>query len=66
MGKYKVVRMYQNSELRSHVVKRGLTLAQAQKHCQDPETSSRTCQKAENVNRTKRCGPWFDGYEEER
>lgn len=61
---YKIVRHYFKGGKR--VVKRGLTLEQAQAHCKDPETSSRTCTKAHNVRRTAQRGPWFDGYEESR
>ena len=43
-------------------IKRGLTLAQAQAHCKDPETSSRTCTDAAGLLRTRERGPWFDGY----
>ena len=59
---YRIVRMYFKGGRR--VIKSGLTLEQAQAHCQDPETSSSTCTKARNVQRTKARGPWFDGYEE--
>jgi hypothetical protein len=34
---------------RPRVMKQGLTLEQAQKHCQDPKTA--------------KAGQWFDGYE---
>jgi hypothetical protein len=61
---YKIVRMYQDRDIRSQTVKTGLTLKEAQKHCQDPETSSRTCTGSAEKARTKRCGPWFEGYEE--
>jgi hypothetical protein len=57
---YKIVRMYQ-----SRAIKTGLTLAEAQEHCRDPETSSRTCTKADGRRRTERLGAWFDGYEED-
>ena len=57
--------MYQNQNIPNRTVKRGLTLEQAQEHCQNPETSSRTCQKRENLDRTAINGPWFDGYNEE-
>ena len=63
---YRIVRFYRdNDELDRTVVARGLTLEQAQAHCDDPETSSRTATSPEAVDRTKRHGPWFDGYEEE-
>ncbi len=61
---YKIVRMFQDRYHPRRTIKTGLTLEEAQKHCQDPETSSRTCTKAAGKARTKRCGPWFDGYEE--
>ncbi len=61
--RYKIVRMYFKGGNR--VVKRGLTLEQAQRHCSDPETSSSTCRKSVNIRRTKQRGPWFDGYDRE-
>lgn len=60
---YKIVRGYFRGGRR--VVATRLTLAEAQAHCQDPETSSSTCRKPANVRRTKAKGPWFDGYERE-
>lgn len=58
--KYSVVRFYQHGGRR--VLITGLTLEEAQAHCQDPETSSRTCTKSARKAITKRNGPWFDGY----
>jgi hypothetical protein len=63
METYKIVRGYMNDSKRTIVT--GLTLEEAQAHCRDPETSSRTCTKAANKRRTKQRGPWFDGYEKE-
>lgn len=65
MSTYKIVRNYFDSPRHGEVVKRGLSLEEAQAHCQDPETSSSTCTKARLRLRTKQHGPWFDGYEEE-
>lgn len=62
--RYKIVRMYQRGFRRT--IKTGLTLEDAQKHCQDPETSSSTCTSSRGKDRTRRQGPWFDGYEQER
>jgi len=45
--KYKIIRMYQDDR-ENKVIKRGLTLKQAQTHCQDPATSG---------------DGWFDGYD---
>lgn len=57
---YAIVRHYYRGGKR--VIARGLTLEEAQEHCRNPETSSRTCTKAVNVARTRKMGPWFDGY----
>lgn len=61
---YHIVRHYMNSSNR--VIKRGLTLEEAQAHCKDPETSSRTATSSKARQRTKSRGPWFDGYSESR
>ena len=63
-NKYKIVRIYQNAN-RRRTIATGLTLDQAQAHCDDPETSSSTCNKASGRARTRKYGPWFDGYEAE-
>ncbi len=47
---YKIVRFY-STERPSRIVKRGLTLEEAQAHCRDPETRVE--------------GQWFDGYDKE-
>ena len=60
---YKTVRMYFDKRYRKHTIATGLTLEEAQAHCRDPETSSKTCKLARNVCRTEKRGPWFDGYE---
>lgn len=60
---YRIVRNYFRGG--SRTIKTGLTLEEAQEHCRDPETSSRTCKKAENISRTEMRGPWFDGYDAE-
>jgi hypothetical protein len=59
--RYKIVRFYFSNGCRT--IKKGLTLEQAQKHCNDPETSSSTCTTSVGRRRTKRLGRWFDGYE---
>lgn len=60
---YKIVRMY-TKKLTRHTLYTDLTLEQAQEHCRDPETSSRTCTSAKARRVTRRHGAWFDGYEE--
>ena len=62
---YKIVRHYFNTSTK-RVIKRGLTLQEAQAHCRDPETSSRTCTTREGKARTQRYGAWFDGYDESK
>lgn len=67
MARYKIVRMYFKTGFKvRRVVARGLTLAQAQKHCNDPETSSSTATGAKARRVTRAHGAWFDGYEEDR
>ena len=65
MRTYRIVRMYQDPQWRSRTIRRGLTLDEAQTHCSDPETSSRTCTNPGGKRRTLARGPWFDAYEEE-
>jgi hypothetical protein len=63
MSTYRIIRMYFEGH-RKQVLARGLTLEAAQAWCNDPETSSRTCALRTNVQRTKKKGAWFDGYED--
>ena len=60
---YSIIRFTFNGPNRT--IKRGLSLAEAQAWCRDPETSSQTCCAAtyRRVNNGK--GSWFDGYTEE-
>lgn len=60
---YKIIRHYFKGG--SRVLKRGVSLEEAQAHCRDPETSSQTCKKPHNVRRTRDMGPWFDSYQHE-
>jgi len=64
---YNIVRFFRFSDLagsRTQIVKRNVTLAEAQDHCGDPETSSSTATGKAALRRTSSVGPWFDGYEE--
>lgn len=60
---YKIVRHFQRG--RNQVILTGLTLEEAQAHCNDPETSSSTATSSKARQLTARKGPWFDGYTEE-
>jgi hypothetical protein len=62
--KYKIVRHYKRNYAR-RTIETGLTLAEAQAHCKDPDTSSKTAWSAKAHARTKRHGAWFDGYDKE-
>ena len=62
---YRIVRNFLVHSTRILVIKRGLTLEDAQAHCRDPEASSRTCRKAAGLERTEQMGPWFDSYDQE-
>lgn len=62
--RYKVQRLYFNRPGFRYTLKRGLTFAEAQAHCSDPETSSSTATSASARRRTRRYGPWFDSYTE--
>ena len=59
MTTYKIERLYASGYQNRKLIAEGLTLEEAQEHCQDPETSGRTCS-----DESKR-GQWFDSYTEE-
>ena len=48
---YFIVRFFREKYKSSRIIKRGLTLEQAQAHCKDPSTQKE--------------GEWFDGYDSE-
>lgn len=62
--RFRIVRFYFKGGRR--VIANGLTLQQVHTHCSDPETSSRTCTTARAKRITRRNGPWFDGFEEDK
>ena len=62
---YKIIRGFFRDDVKSYVIANDLTLEEAQAHCRDPETSSRTCTSKEGIERTEKFGPWFDRYESE-
>lgn len=51
---YKIIRFYEDINKPNICIKRGLTLEEAQAHCNDPKTSS-NCELPDGLN-------WFDGY----
>ena len=65
---YKIIRFRRFKNRR--IIYRGLTLEQAQAHCQDPQTSSATCvspkgKRTRIMEKKHAINPWFDGYREE-
>jgi hypothetical protein len=65
---YKVVRKFYNESVSSYTVPgmTGLYLSEVQAHCQNPETSSKTCTSKAGRARTAKHGPWFDAYTEDQ
>lgn len=57
---YTIKRFFMNGP--SEVLKTGVTLEEAQEHCQDENTSSKTATSRDAVQLTEKRGPWFDGY----
>ena len=60
---YRVIRFYYNRPGYRRTIIDRCTLAEAQAHCNDPETSSSTATGKSQRARTRAVGPWFDGYE---
>lgn len=68
---YRIKRFYEDGR-RPRIIRKGLTLEEAKKHCNDPETSSETASAprgcAGNEAKIKqwheRKKHWFDGFEE--
>ena len=56
MKTYKIIRFFRDS-YEKKVIKRGLTLKEAQAHCKRPDTHG-------TIDKTG-TRPWFDGYDEE-
>ena len=55
---YKIVRSYEAPNTRSRLIKKGLTLEQAQAHCSDPTTRGVTRRRGIKTR-------YFDGYDKE-
>jgi hypothetical protein len=56
------VRFYFAASIRKRVIKKNIPLWQAKVHTHDPETSSSTAKGKVARARTRKVGPWFDGY----
>jgi hypothetical protein len=61
---YKIIRFYRGDRP-GFVIESGLTLEEAKEHCQNLESSSRTCKLPKNIQHTEKYGDWFDGYTKE-
>ena len=59
---YKIVRIYEQDHP-SRVIKRKLTISEAQAWVRNKERSSSTCKLAKNIRRTKLKGKWFDSMD---
>ncbi len=65
---YNIIRFYQDPSKKPRTMRKHLTLEQAQKHCNDPETSSMTASTACRGNKKTQdrwhgLGKhWFDGF----
>lgn len=68
MQQYKVIKFFQNDR-KAQVIRRGLTLEQAQAICNDDETSSKTKRDLQSPvkqrNLDAKQAHWFYGYERE-
>lgn len=61
---FEVVRFYKGGH-GQEIIKKGLSRDEVKEFCEDDETSSKTCEKPENVKRTEEKGEWFCGFREE-
>ena len=59
---YKIVRYYFSAGIKHRTIATSLTLDEAKLWCQNPNTSSRTCASKTGKARTRKLGPWFDGF----
>ena len=66
MDQYRVVRYFMASGVRPVVIGENLSLEEAQKHCNNPQTSSKTATGRDARLRTQQFGEWFDGYERQQ
>jgi hypothetical protein len=60
---YRIVRFYHGARINRRIISTTNSLAVAQAHCNNPESSYKTCTSKVGRARTRRLGAWFDGYE---
>jgi hypothetical protein len=65
MTSYKVVRYFADESKPNETVLDGLTLDEAKEYLGNPETSSKTATGPVAKARTRKHGPWFEGFTEE-
>jgi hypothetical protein len=63
METYRIIRFFRDGD--NEVIEGGLTREEAEEHCRDPESSSRTCTKDWGRRLLAARGAWFDGFAEE-
>lgn len=59
--RFRIVRHFYNSN-RKITIMCGLSEEEARAHCRDSESSSNTATGKAGKARTRKYGPWFDGY----
>jgi hypothetical protein len=62
---FRIYRFYKDEKCKRQILKTGLTLEEAQAHCNGPESRWNSCTTEEGHALTAKCGPWFDGYDED-
>ena len=62
MQTYKIIRFHKEDSSLNKVIKKNLSLDEAQEHCRSDETSSHTCAELKNMEYTRQFGAWFDGF----
>jgi hypothetical protein len=62
--RYRIVRFFKSDRpAQRRGLPKNLTLDEARAHCSDLNTSSSTSWKTSAIERTRRYGAWFDGFE---
>ncbi len=67
MSTYSIIRLFESHPcgIKRLTLDRRRTQGDAQAHCTDPESNSKTCSAPKNVRRTEVYGNWHDECEEE-